>query len=248
MGSRGNAPCLAYPCLLFPAHPLLDLQGYGPQLVAGALVTLELALTCLAIGLALGLACASASLSSVAAVRLPVYWTTRLLRGVPEFVILLICYFGATRLLYALTGGAVEITPFVGGAFALSIVFAAYASEMLRGAFLAVPAGQLEAARAFGMRPLQALARIHLPQAWRIALPSLNNQWQSLLKDTSLVSVLGLEELMRKAAIGAQVTKQPFTFYITAAFAYLLFLGLSNPIFMLLERRANRGLAPRRLG
>jgi His/Glu/Gln/Arg/opine family amino acid ABC transporter permease subunit len=224
---------------------MLNLQGYGWQLLAGAAVTLELALTCLVIGLALGLACAAASLSPMPAVRLPVAWATRLLRGVPEFVILLICYFGATRLLYALTAGAIEITPFVGGAFALSIVFASYASEMLRGAFLAVPRGQLEAARAFGMRPLQVLARIHLPQAWRIALPSLNNQWQNLLKDTSLVSILGLEELMRKAAIGAQVTKQPFTFYITAALAYLVFLGLSNPIFALLERRANRGMARR---
>ena len=130
-----------------------------------------------------------------------------------------------------------------GGAFALSIVFASYASEMLRGAFLAVSRGQLEAAAALGLRPSQVLRRIHLPQAWRIALPSLNNQWQNLLKDTSLVSVLGLEELMRKASIGAQVTRQPFTFYIAAASAYLVFLGLSNPLFALLERRANRGLA-----
>ena len=219
-----------------------DLEAYSGQLFAGACVTLELAITCLVLGFALGLAGAAASLSKSAAIRLPVAWGTRLLRGVPEFVILLVCYFGASQLLDRATHGAVSITPFEGGAFALSIVFASYASEMLRGAFLAVPRGQLEAAAALGLRPSQVLRRIHLPQAWRIALPSLNNQWQNLLKDTSLVSVLGLEELMRKASIGAQVTRQPFTFYIAAATAYLLFLGLSNPLFALLERRANRGV------
>ncbi len=220
-----------------------DLEAYSGQLFAGACVTLELAVTCLVLGFALGLAGAAASLSPSAAIRLPVAWGTRLLRGVPEFVILLVCYFGASQLLDRATHGAVSITPFEGGAFALSIVFASYASEMLRGAFLAVPRGQLEAAAALGLRPSQVLRRIHLPQAWRIALPSLNNQWQNLLKDTSLVSVLGLEELMRKASIGAQVTRQPFTFYIAAATAYLLFLGLSNPLFTLLERRANRGVS-----
>lgn len=220
-----------------------DLIAYSGQLLAGACVTLELAVTCLVIGLALGLAGAAASLSPNPAIRVPVAWSTRLLRGVPEFVILLVCYFGASRLLDRATGGAVSISPFEGGAFALSVVFGSYASEMLRGAFLAVPRGQLEAAAALGLRPSQVLRRIHLPQAWRIALPSLNNQWQNLLKDTSLVSVLGLEELMRKASIGAQVTRQPFTFYIAAASAYLVFLSLSNPVFVLLERRANRGIA-----
>ncbi len=218
-----------------------DLTAYSSQLLAGAFVTLRLAATCLILGLALGLAGATASLSPNAAIRLPIAWTARLLRGVPEFVILLVCYFGASQLLDRATHGAVEITPFEGGAFALSIVFAAYASEMLRGAFLAVPRGQLEAAAALGLRPLQVLRLVHLPQAWRIALPSLNNQWQNLVKDTSLVSVLGLEELMRKASIGAQVTHQPFTFYIAAALAYLVVLALSNPLFALLERRANRG-------
>ena len=222
-----------------------DLEAYSGQLLAGACVTLELAFTCLILGLALGLAGAAASLSRQAAIRLPVAWGTRLLRGVPEFVILLVCYFGAARLLDRQTRGALTITPFEGGVFALTIVFASYASEMLRGAFRAVPSGQLEAASALGLRPMQVLRRVHLPQAWRIALPSLNNQWQNLLKDTSLVSVLGLEELMRKASIGAQVTHQPFTFYVAAASAYLVFLGLSNPIFAVLERRASRGLARR---
>ena len=84
--------------------------------------------------------------------------------------------------------------------------------------------------------------RIHLPQAWRYALPGISNLWQTLLKDTSLVSVLGLEEIMRKADIAAQVTKKPFDFYVAAALIYLAFVLLSGPVFAWLERRASRGL------
>lgn len=224
---------------------MIGLHGYGGQLVSGAVLTLELAFTTLVIGLVLGLLGAAAKLSPLPLLRVPATAILNLLRGIPEFVILLIAYFGATRVLYNLSGGGMSISPFAGGVFALSIVFGAYASEMLRGAFLAVPRGQIEAGRAFGMRPGQIFFRIHLPQAWRLALPSLNNQWQNLVKDTSLVSVLGLEELMRKATIGAQVTKQPFTFFLVAAAGYLLFLGLSLPIFWGLERWANRGLVSR---
>jgi polar amino acid transport system permease protein len=220
---------------------MFSLYGYGNQLLEGVWVTLEVAFTALGFGLVLGLLGAAAKLSSRPWLRLPATAVTNVLRGVPEFVILLICYFGLTNLLSELTGGDVDVSPFEGGVFALSIVFGAYSSEAFRGAFLSVAKGQLEAARAFGMRPAQVFFRIHLPQAWRLALPSLNNQWQNLLKDTSLVSVLGLEELMRKSQVAAQVTKQPFVFYITAALIYLVFLAISNPVFMLLERRANRG-------
>ena len=219
---------------------MLNLYGYGNQLVDGIWVTLEVAFTSLGIGLALGLLGAAAKLSPRRWLRLPATAVTNVLRGVPEFVILLICYFGLSNLMHA-AGSDIDVTPFEGGVFALSIVFGSYSSEAFRGAFLSVGKGQLEAARAFGMRPTQVFFRIHLPLAWRLALPSLNNQWQNLLKDTSLVSVLGLEELMRKTQVAAQVTKEPFVFYITAALIYLVFLAISNPIFILLERRASRG-------
>lgn len=220
-----------------------ELQGYALQLLQGVAVTLELALASVAFGLALGLAAALAKLSGRAWLRLPVAAITSVLRGVPEFVILLICFFGMTRVLYSLTDGRVAISPFAGGVFALSLVFGVYASEVFRGAFLAVPRGQIEAARALGLRPFRVFLHVHLPQAWPVALPSLNNLWQNLLKDTSLVSAIGLEEVMRKAAMAAQATKQPFTFYLAAAFAYLVLLGVSNPLFGLLERRARRGTA-----
>ena len=222
---------------------MLDLSGFGAQLLQGAVVTLEVAGLSLVFGVVLGILGAAAKLSPQPWLRGPVTLFVNLVRGVPEFLILLIVYFSLPQFIAALTGSDIGISPLVGGVFALSLVFGAYASETFRGGFVAVPKGQLEAARAFGMPRTRIFARIHLPQAWRYALPGISNLWQTLLKDTSLVSVLGLEEIMRKAAIGAQVTKQPFNFYVAAALIYLTFTLLSGPAFAWLERRANRGLA-----
>lgn len=219
------------------------LYGFGGQLLQGAVVTLEVAGLSLVFGVALGILGAAAKLSPHLWLREPVTLLANLIRGVPEFLILLIVYFSLPDVLATVTGEDVSISPLVGGVFALSIVFGAYASETFRGGFAAVPKGQLEAARAFGMPRARVFVRIHLPQAWRHALPGISNLWQTLLKDTSLVSVLGLEEIMRKADIGAQVTKRPFDFYVAAALIYLLFILLSGPAFAWLERRANRGLA-----
>ena len=222
---------------------MFDLYGFGDQLLQGVVVTLEVAGLSLIFGIALGILGAAAKLSPVAALRVPVTLLANLVRGIPEFLILLICYFSLPQLLSAFTGQDVGVSPLVGGVFALSLVFGAYASETFRGGFLAVPEGQLEAARAFGMARRRIFFRIHLPQAWRYALPGISNLWQTLLKDTSLVSVLGLEEIMRKANIAAQVTKKPFNFYLAAALIYLVFILVSGPVFNWLERRANRGLA-----
>jgi polar amino acid transport system permease protein len=222
---------------------MLDLSGFGWQLLAGAAVTLEVAFLSLAFGVALGIAGAAAKLSPLAWIRVPATLLTNLVRGVPEFLLLLIVYFSLPDLLSGLLGTDVSIGPLAGGVLALSVVFGAYASETFRGGFAAVPKGQIEAARAFGMPRARIFVRIHLPQAWRYALPGISNLWQTLLKDTSLVSVLGLEEIMRKADIAAQVTKRPFDFYVAAALIYLAFVLLSGPAFAWAERRANRGLA-----
>ncbi len=214
------------------------LAGFGPQLLAGAAVTLELAFGALILGLALGLAGAAAKLSPRRWISRPVTLLLNLLRGVPEFLILLIVYFGAA----GLVGDDMAPGPFGAGVFALGLVFGAYASETFRGGFLSVPLGQVEAARAFGMTPAQTFFLVQLPQAWRVALPGIGNLWQGLVKDTSLVSVVGLEELLRKTNIAAQVTKNPFPFYLSAMAIYLAIVTLSNPIFAWAERRAGRGM------
>ncbi|KAG8152321.1 ABC transporter permease [Burkholderia catarinensis] len=221
------------------------LVNYGAQIAAGALVTLELALAALCLGMLFGIGGASAKLSNARWLSGATYAVTNFLRGIPEFLILLICYFGLSRLLNTQFDGAITVSPFSAGVIALALVFGAYSSEMFRGAFLAVPAGQIEAARAYGMTRLQTLWFVRLPQAWRICLPSLNNMWQNLLKDTSLVSIVGLEDMLRKANIAAQFTKQPFVFYIAVGLVYFGFLAVSNPAFAWLERVASRGYATR---
>jgi polar amino acid transport system permease protein len=218
------------------------LAGYGPQLLRGAATTLEVALTAAALGLTLGLAGGTASLSRHRWLRRTVQLTTGILRGVPEFVILLVCFFGLTGFLFRLTNGHVQISPFVAGAVALGLTFAAFASEAFRGAFAAVPSGQHEAAAALGLSPATTFRRILLPQALRLAIPSLANQWQTLLKDTSLVSVIGLGDLMRSADTAGQATNRPFDFLLAAAAIYFVFLTLSQPVFTAIERRARRGL------
>ena len=225
---------------------MFDLYGFGDQLFQGVLVTLEVAALSLIFGVALGIAGAAAKMSPNRWLRVPVTVFANVVRGIPEFLILLIVYFSLPQALSVLTGQDVNVSPLAGGVFALSLVFGAYASETFRGGFMAVPKGQLEAARAFGMPRARIFARIHLPQAWRYALPGISNLWQTLLKDTSLVSVLGLEEIMRKASIASQVTKKPFNFYLAAALIYLVFILISGPTFAWLERRANRGLADAR--
>jgi polar amino acid transport system permease protein len=124
----------------------------------------------------------------------------------------------------------------------LGLVFGAFASEVLRGGFLAVPAGQIEAGTACGMTPWQVFRRIRLPQMWRFAIPGLGNLWMVLLKDTSLISVIALDELLRWSKVAAETTKQPFTFYMVAAVIYLALAIVSDLGRYKLEARASRGV------
>lgn len=222
-----------------------ELLNYSAQLLEGAWVTLELAFVSLFFGVLLGLAWACAKLSEIGWLSRGAFLVTNFLRGIPEFLILLICYFGLSNLINTHFSGLLTVSPFAGGVVALALVFGAYSSEVFRGAFLAVPAGQMEAARAYGLSRFQALWFVRLPQAWRICLPSLNNMWQNLLKDTSLVSIVGLEDMLRKANIAAQFTKQPFLFYAAVGLIYLALLAASNPAFAYFEKRAGRGYAAR---
>jgi arginine/ornithine transport system permease protein len=125
----------------------------------------------------------------------------------------------------------------------LGFIYGAYMTETFRGAILAVPRGQLEAARAFGMRPALVVRRILLPQMLRHALPGLGNNWLVLLKATALLSVLGLDDMVRKAALAAGATRQPFTFYLAVALVFLALTTVSTLALAALERHARRGEA-----
>ncbi len=226
---------------------MIDLHGFGGQLLIGAGVTLALAFSALAVGLVLGLVGATAKLSDVRIVRAAAEAYTTVVRGLPELLVVLVVYFGASGGLTAAAGwfghrDFVEVGPFAAGVVALGLTFGAYATEVFRGAILAVPRGQIEAGYAYGMGRWLVFRRIVLPQVWRIALPGLGNLFLVLLKDTSLVSVVGLDELMRKSSIAVGFTREPFTFYLAAAFLYLAMTVVTVAAVQRAERAAARGV------
>ncbi|HVJ51419.1 MAG TPA: ABC transporter permease subunit [Aliidongia sp.] len=218
------------------------LYGYGGQILAGAGLTLGVAALSLVCGLAIGAAGAAAKLSGSRFLRLAAEVYTTIVRGVPELLILLLLYYGGSVLLTWLRGDYVEVDALTAGVVALSCLSGAYATEVLRAAASAVPVGQIEAAKAFGMGRLLLLRRIMLPLLWRFALPGLGNIWLVLLKDTALISVVNLAELMRRSVVAAGATRKPFTFYAVAALIYLGFTLVSMLAVAWLERRANRGI------
>jgi polar amino acid transport system permease protein len=224
-------------------------QGFGDELIAGSLLTIELALVSLAVGIILGLLTASAKLSRNRFLRILAQLYIEVVRGIPEMLVVLVVFFGFSMLLQTLADwfdyqDYIEVSAFGAGVFALGLVFGAFSGEVFRGAFLAVPKGQLEAGLACGMTPWQVFCRIRLPQMWRFAIPGLGNLWMVLLKDTSLISIIALDELLRWSKVAAETTKQPFTFYIAGASIYLMMTIVSDIARNHFEQRANRGVQP----
>ena len=225
---------------------MLDLQGYGASLLEGALLTIEVALASLVIAIVLGMLGALAKLSkSRIAYGVAAVYTT-VIRGIPDLVLMLLIFFGGQVLVnnLALRVGYeeyIDINPFVAGVITIGFIFGAYMSETFRGAILAVPHGQLEAGQAFGMRRSQVFFRILLPQMVRHALPGFGNNWLVLLKTTALVSIIGLDDMVRKAALAAGATRQPFTFYLAVAIGFLVFTTVSVLLLRWAERRYSVG-------
>ena len=216
-------------------------HGFGHLLLIGSWMTVKLAIAGLLIGLALGLIGAAAALSSFAPLRwLANTWNT-LMRGLPEMLLVLILYYGTGEVLSRITGEYVTLSAFAAGATALGIAFGAYAAEVFRSALLEIPKGQREAALALGLSRRDTFTRITLPQVWRLALPGLGNLFIVLLKDTALVSIIGLDELMRQAENAANFTKLPFSFYLAASGIYLLLTFVAVQIIQRMERHAHRG-------
>ena len=223
------------------------LQGYENLLFQGTLMTAGLAICAVAVGLVMGLLGAAAKLSASHLARGVAEVYTTIFRGEPPLLVLLILYFGGTAVLSELSaslgwGEWVDVDAFSAGVFGLGLIFGAYATEVFRGAFLAVPQGQVDAAKACGMNRWIVFRRIQFPQVLRYALPGLGNLWMVLLKDTALVSVIQLNDLMRNTYVAAQNTKLPFTFYMTAAVIYLCLTTVSMVVLQSAERRAARGV------
>ena len=225
-------------------------EGWGDEIAFGFLVTASLAVATLPIGLVMGFFIALAKQSEERSLRLAANIYTTLFRGLPELLTLFIIYYGLQIVVQNLMTaigyeGTVEINAFAAGMVALGVVFSAYCSEVLLSAFKAIPRGQYEAGAALGLRPGRTMRLIVLPQLVRIALPGLGNLWMALLKDTALVSVVGLPDILRQTSIAARVTKEAFEFYAIACLLFLVLAFLSSLVFSAIETRTRRSEAAR---
>jgi len=151
------------------------------------------------------------------------------IRALPHILLLLIIYFLIARI--------VNISAFWSGSMALAIISSAYQAEIIRGAILSVPGGQMMAARSIGMTRMQAIWHVIIPQAFRHAIPPWSNEAAIVIKDSSLVYVLGIPEILRQAQYYSARTYRPFTAYLTVAAIYFLLTFITNRGLDALERR-----------
>ena len=220
-------------------------EGWGDQIASGVLVTVSLALATLPLGLVAGFFIALGKQSPEPSMRLAANIYTTLFRGLPELLTLFLVYYGAQIGLQQAvrlfdTSASIEINSFVAGMVALGAVFSSYASEVFLSAFRAIPAGQYEGGYAIGLTRWQTMRLIVLPQLIRIALPGLSNLWLILLKDTALVSVIGLSDIIRQTGIAARVTKEAFLFFGVACLLYVVLAIISSVAIGAIERWSNR--------
>lgn len=207
---------------------ILSHAGYFGLMILALKVTLSIALSAFACGLFLSLIFASLELNKYKIIRWPVITFITLIRSLPEILVVFIIALGMPYLWFLIDGDFPDISLFWLGVLALSLIFASYASQTIRGALLAVPSAQWESGYVLGLNTVQIFFTIILPQTWRHALPGLGNQWLVLLKDTALVSLIGLDDVMFTAESAFNATQKPFTWYSLAALLYLTVSLLSQ--------------------
>jgi histidine transport system permease protein len=222
------------------------LDGYAMSILDGAWLTLRLAVLALFLSFVIGLMGASAKLSGLRALVWPTQIYTTLFRGVPDLVMMLLVFYGGQLLVNQVTDAMgwefIDLNPFVAGVFTIGIIFGAYFTETFRGAFLAVPAGQMEAGRAYGMSSIQVFVRILFPQMLRHALPGIGNNWLVLVKSTAIVSLIGLTDMNFVAEQAGRTTHKPFLFYMVVCFLYLSLTGVSSWLLHRLEGKYSMGV------
>ncbi len=222
------------------------LHGYGSAILGGLWVTLSVAALSLAAACVFGLLGAVAKLSSSVTLRWIAGTYTTLIRGLPDLVLMLFIFYGGQIALNALAQRQgwdyIDVPPYAAGVLTLGFIYGAYLAETFRGAILAVPRGQSEAALAYGMGRLQVLRRIVLPQMVRHAIPGFTNNWLVMVKATALVSIIGLDDMVHRANLASAATREPFTFFVLIALIYLSITSLSLAALHVLEKRFSLGV------
>jgi octopine/nopaline transport system permease protein len=222
-------------------------NGWGPALLWAAGMTIAVALCGFLVGAFIGTVVAWGKLSRSLVARGVADGYTTVLRGIPDLLVIYLFYFGGSAVLGRIGGlfgydGFIGVPAFVVGALAIGIVSGAYQAEVFRGAYQTLAQGEIEAAKSVGMHRWLMFRRIIAPQVLRYAIPGLGNVWQLVLKESALISVTGLVELLRQSQVGAGSTRRPFDFYLTAALIYLLITWVSTVFFQKAETRSLRGV------
>ena len=225
-------------------------KGWGLLLLIGVGVTLAVTATAVVIGAILGSLTAWAKVSQSRLARIAGDTYTTVFRGIPELLVIFLFYFGGSSVTSGIGHlfgheGFIGIPTFLAGSLAVGVISGSYQAEVFRGAFKAVGPGEIEAAQAIGMPMMMRFRRIIAPQVLRFAIPGLGNVWQLSIKDSALVSVTGLVELMRTAQTAAGSTRNYFEFYIAAGVLYLVLTALSNRVVDVAEARMSRSLRRR---
>ena len=225
---------------------MLIVFDYLPLILKGMLLTVEVAFLSLLISILLGMIGALAKLSQSHIARTIAGIYTTVIRGIPDLVLMTLIFFGGQILVNnigeKLGWDYIDVNPFIAGVITIGFIFGAYMAESFRGGILAVSRGEIEAGYAFGMTPLKVFLRITLPAMVRHALPSFGNNWLVLTKATALVSVIGLQDLVYNASVAGGSTRKPFTFFLTAAFLYLIITGVSDIGVRWLDKRYSVGV------
>ena len=222
--------------------------GWGAALLTATLMTLAVSVCAFFAGLGFGTLGAAAKLAGGPAVRVAATAYTTVMRGIPDLLVIYLFYFGGSAVLTQMAAwlggtGFFGLNGFMVGVLAVGIVSGAYQTEVLRGAYQSIPRGEVEAARVSGMGAGLMLRRVTGPLALRTALPGMGNVWQMVLKESALISVTGLTDLMRQTEVAAGSTRQPFLFYAAAAGLYLLLTTASAALFRGAEHTTRRGMA-----
>ena len=220
--------------------------GWGDELFRATLMTIAVSITAMLIGFSFAAIFTPLKLSKFKFLNLIANIYTTVIRGVPELLVIYLFFFGGSGAIMFVASmfgynEYIEINAFVTGSFAIGIISGAYSTEVFRGAIQSIDKGQFEAAKVLGFSKFKQFYKIILPQMLRLAIPNLSNVWQITLKDTSLISVTGLVEIMRQSYIAAGSTRDPLFFYSFAAVLYLFLTFISMKLINKLEVKYSRG-------